>query len=375
MKKIVLPLVAMALSVLLSLSVSGSIPEDAQALTAKPNIVFILTDDMRKDDLKYMPKTRSVLKAKGLSFANAFVSNALCCPSRATIMRGQYAHNTKVWTNGGSSGGWQAYRNNGLQRDNVATRLDSAGYRTALFGKYFNGYNTTSVPPGWDRWFATEEGYFNYDANDQGTIRHFGTDASDYQTDVLKRRAKAFVGTSVTFGKPFFAYVAPEAPHDAAGQRAPVPAPRDRHAYDGLKAPRLPSFNEKNVSDKPPWIRKLPKLSDATKAEIDNRHERRAESLQAVDDLVAGVVGKLRDKGVMGNTYIFFTSDNGWQEGEHRLDFGKWRPYEEDVRMPLVVRGPGVAAGHQSHKLVLNTDYLPTFTDLAGAQAPGYTDG
>jgi N-acetylglucosamine-6-sulfatase len=375
MKKILLPLVAMALTVLLSLGVSGCKPRDAQTPTAKPNIVFILTDDMRKDDLKYMPKTRSVLKAEGMSFSSAFVSNALCCPSRATIMRGQYAHNTKVWTNGGPSGGWQAFRNNGLQRDNVATRLDSAGYRTALIGKYFNGYNTTSVPPGWDRWFATEEGYFNYDANDQGTIRHFGTDASDYQTDVLKRRAKAFVGTSVTFGKPFFAYVAPEAPHDAARQRAPVPAPRDRHAYDGLKAPRLPSFNEKNVSDKPPWIRKLPKLSDATKAEIDNRHERRAESLQAVDDLVAGVVGKLRDKGVMGNTYIFFTSDNGWQEGEHRLDFGKWRPYEEDVRMPLVVRGPGVAAGHQSHKLVLNTDYLPTFTDLAGAQAPGYTDG
>jgi N-acetylglucosamine-6-sulfatase len=192
---------------------------------------------------------------------------------------------------------------------------------------------------------------------------------------VLKRRAKAFVGTSVTAGKPFFAYVAPEAPHNAEGQGAPVPAPRDRHAYDGLKAPRLPSFNEKNVSDKPPWIRRLQKLSDATKAEIDNVHERRAESLQAVDDLVAGVVGKLRDKGVMGNTYVFFTSDNGWQEGEHRISGQKWRPYEEDVRMPLVVRGPGVAAGHQAHKLVLNTDFLPTFTDLAGAQAPGYTDG
>ena len=228
-----------------------------------------------------------------------------------------------------------------------------------------NGYNSASVPRGWDRWFATEEGYFNYGANDQGTIRHFGTDASAYQTDVLKRRAKAFVGTSVTAGEPFFAYVAPKAPHNAEGQGAPVPAPRDRHAYDGLKAPRPPSFNEKDVSDKPPWIRRLPRLSDANKAEIDDRHEKRAESLQAVDDLVAGVVGKLKDKGVMGNTYVFFTSDIGWQEGEHRLDFGKWRPYEEDIHIPLLVRGPGVASGRQAHKLALNTDFLPTFMNLA----------
>ena len=153
--------------------------------------------------------------------------------------------------------------------------------------------------------------------------------------------------------------MAPKAPHPPS-----TPAPRDRHTYDGLKAPRLPSFNERNVSDKPPWIQKLPRLSDAKKAKIDNHAEKRAESLQAVDDLVAGVVGKLRDKGVLGNTYIFFTSDNGFHHGEHRIPANKARPYEEDVRMPLLVRGPGIAGGHQAHKLVLNTDYLPTFTDL-----------
>lgn len=364
MKKIFLPLVAMALTVLLSLSVSGSIPEDAQALTAKPNIVFILTDDMRNDDLKYMPNTRFLLRAKGMSFSNAFVSNALCCPSRATIMRGQYAHNTGVWTNengGGLDAGGQAYRNKGNEKDNVATRLDAAGYRTALIGRYLSGIkNKTFVPPGWDYWFSTWGGYFRYDANDQGTIRHFGTKASDYRTDVESRKTRMFIGTSVARGKPFFAYVAPKAPHSPS-----TPAPRDRHAYDGLRAPRLPSFKEKNISDKPPWIRKLPRLSDAKKAKIDNHAEKRAESLQAVDDLVAGVVGKLRQKRVLGNTYIFFTSDNGWHHGEHRIPAKKARPYEEDVRMPLLVRGPGVAAGHQVPKLVLNTDYVPTFTDLA----------
>ncbi len=366
-RKTVPALAAMALALLLSwgaLGVTGGIPKDAGALTSKPNIVFILTDDMRKDDLKYMPKTRSLLKDKGMSFQNAFVSNALCCPSRATIMRGQYAHNTGVWTNenvGGPDAGGQAYRNKGNEKDNVATRLDAAGYRTALIGKYLSGIkNKTFVPPGWDRWFSTWGGYFRYDANDQGTIRHFGTKASDYRTDVESRKTRKFIASSVTQGKPFFAYVAPKAPHPPS-----TPAPRDLHEYDGLKAPRLPSFNEQNVSDKPPWIRKLPRLSDAKKAKIDNNAEKRAESLQAVDDLVAGVVGKLRDKGVLSNTYVFFTSDNGWHHGEHRIPAGKARPYEEDVRMPLLVRGPGVAAGHQAPKLVLNTDYLPTFTDLA----------
>lgn len=350
---------------LLALGLSGSRPKDAETLSAKPNIVFILADDMRKDDLTYMPQTRSLLAAKGMSFENAFVSNGLCCPSRATIMRGQYAHNTGVWLNGGpDEGGWRAYRSNGLEQDNVATRLDAAGYRIGLFGKYLNSYsNTTLIPPGWDHWFATFHPpweYFDYDVNDNGTMRHFGTRDSDYQTDVLKRETRTFIGASVRQGTPFFAYVAPLAPHGPT-----ISAPRDLHTYDGLKAPRPPSFNEQDVSDKPPWIRQLPVLSDADEARRDDKQEKQAETLQALDDLVAGVVGKLRDEGVMNNTYVFFTSDNGVHRGEHRIPGDKGRPYEEDVRIPLLVRGPGVAAGHQAHNLALNTDYLPTFTDLA----------
>src|SRR5829696_1481568 len=163
-RKTVPALAAMALALLLALGVAGSIPKDAGAPTAKPNIVFILADDMRKDDLKYMPKTRSVLKAKGMSFENAFVSHATCCPNRATIMRGQYPHNTGVWTNsnvGRLAAGGQAYRNKGNEKDNLATRLDAAGYRTALIGRYFSGItNKTFVPPGWDYWFSAWGGYF-----------------------------------------------------------------------------------------------------------------------------------------------------------------------------------------------------------------------
>src|SRR5215211_5620684 len=365
MKKIVLPLASVALVVLLSLGVSGSMPTGAQALTAKPNFVFILADDMRKDDLTYMPQTRSLLADKGMSFSNAFVSNGLCCPSRASIMRGQYPHNTGVWSNMSNTpeGGWQAYRNNGLEQDNVATRLDAVGYSTGLFGKYFNGYNegNTYVPPGWDGWFAAGAfRYFDYDANDQGTIRHFGTSDGDYVTDVLSRKTNTFISDSASLGTPFFAYVAPIAPHDPA-----TPAPRDLHTYDDLKAPSPPSFNEKGVSEKPPWIRSRPRLTPDQIAKIDKRHEARVETLQSLDDLVAGIVRKLKDRGVRGNTYVFFTSDNGWAEGEHRRPGEKANPYEEDVRMPLLARGPGVAAGPNTSKLALNTDYLPTFADLA----------
>jgi N-acetylglucosamine-6-sulfatase len=370
---VVLALVALAVGLLFFGSYAGVTDDmgkaQAQTLAAKPNIVFILADDMRKDDMMYMPKTHSLLREQGMGFRNAFVSNAICCPSRATIMRGQYSHNTGVWSNSPTDspsttiGGWQAYRDNSNEADTVATRLQDAGYRTGLFGKYLNGYNTMEVPPGWDRWFAHVNGidYYDYQINDNGTIKHYESTSADYETDVIANHAKSFIGTSASAGVPFFAYVAPKAPHLPA-----TPAPRDLHTYDGLKARRPPSFNEKDVKDNLSWTKQLPRLSDATKAKIDNQHERRAESLQAVDDLVAGV---------LSNTYIFFTSDNGWHEGEHRIQQGKWRPYEEDIHMPLVVRGPGVAAGSTTYKLVLNTDYLPTFTDLAGEQIPYYVDG
>jgi N-acetylglucosamine-6-sulfatase len=228
------------------------------------------------------------------------------------------------------------------------------------------------VPPGWDRWFAKFHGggYFDYDVNDNGTIRHFGTRQRDYSTDVLRKQTRGFIDSSVAHSKPFFAYVAPSAPHLPA-----FPAPRDEHAFDGEKAPRFPSFDEKDVSDKPPWIRQLPMLTDHKKAEINNRHERRVETLQALDNLVEGVVNKLQGVGAMRNTYVLFTSDNGWHHGEHRIPWSKARPYEESINIPFLIRGPGLEAGSTTHKLVLNTDFFPTFTDLASVRTPSYVDG
>src|SRR5829696_8174489 len=191
--KILLLVTSVALTMLFSWSSTGSYPAAAQQGTAQPNFVFILADDMQ-----YMPKTRSLLQDQGMSFEEAFVSNAICCPSRATIMRGQYSHNNGVWTNGGSDGGsdggWWTYHRHGGEQDNVATRLDAAGYRTGLFGKYLNGYNGNTVPRSWDVWFGGVKmsgvEYYDYDINENGTIRHFGATDKDYLTDVLRMQTK-----------------------------------------------------------------------------------------------------------------------------------------------------------------------------------------
>ena len=380
MRKIVLLVASTALAVLMCYVATGHGPTRAQEPPpAKPNIVFILTDDMRKDDLKYMPKTRALLGNKGMRFEKAFVSLATCCPSRATIMRGQYAHNHGVWfTKDTPDGGWQGYKNLGNEQDNIATRLHDAGYRTALFGKYLNFYDdATTVPPGWDKWFAKLPGtaYFNYSVNDNGTEKYFGTSESDYSTDVFRRQTRTFIDASLAASTPFFAYVAPSAPHDIGPHEPPIPAPRHEHAFDGEQAPRLRSFNEQDVSDKPPHIKSLPLLTDAKIAEIDTFHEGRIESLQAVDELVQAVVGRLQAVGALENTYVVFTSDNGFHHGEHRIPQGKTQPYEESIRMPLLIRGPGVQAGTSTNKLTLNTDFFPTFTDLAGVTTPEYVDG
>ena len=360
---------AVALTVLVCFLGTHSTPTaDAQTAPAKPNFVFILADDMREDDLGYMPKTRSLLGGKGTRFDKAYVSLPVCCPARSTIMRGQYAHNTGVWVNSQ----WAGYKANGNEQDNVATRLDAAGYRTGLFGKYLNGYDGSTIPAGWDRWHAhIDQRYYDYDVNVDGRLTHFGTAESDYSTDVIKRQTQNFVATSSRRSSPFFAYVAPKAPHGPFNG----PVPRHQHDFDGAKAPRPPSFNEQDVSDKPPWIRSLPRLTTAQIAAIDERQEGRAESLQALDDLVGGVVTKLRDSGQLGNTYVVFTSDNGFHMGEHRIPDEKAQPYEESVHVPLLIRGPGVQVGARTGKLALNTDYLPTFTDLAGIQTPAYVDG
>jgi N-acetylglucosamine-6-sulfatase len=228
---------------------SGSTPIAEQS-SPQPNIVFILADDMRYDDLRYMPKTRNQLGSQSVTFSRAHVAKPLCCPSGTSILTGMYTHNHKVWLNFNRNvGGWQDFKAQGHEQDNLATRLSGAGCRTGLIGQYLKNYDGSSVPPGRDDWFGHYGGsYYSLDVND-GTDRHYGNTASDYGTDVISNEARSFIGTSARRAERFFTYVAPIAPHSPSKA-----APRDLNTYDGLKATRPPSFDEADVSDKARWI-------------------------------------------------------------------------------------------------------------------------
>ncbi len=341
----------------------------------RPNIVFINTDDLDAASMSAMPKVQSLLTDRGTSFSNYLLNVSLCCPSRTSFLRGQYAHNTRVLNNDrNASGGYETAHALGLEQSTIATWLQSAGYRTALMGKYLNGYrrDDTVVPPGWNEWYGSDDGYgqFNYRLNENGVIVQYGNRPEDFGTDVLANKATDFITRAAAANVPFFAYIAPFSPHGPA-----TPAPRYADAFADAKAPRPLSYNEADVSDKPQWVRALPPLSPQRQAEIDAHYRRRLQSLQAVDDLVERVVNTLQMADRLDRTYIVFSSDNGFHLGQHREPTGKQAPYEADIRVPLIVRGPGVAAGKAVDALAGNVDLAPTFAEWGGAATPDFLDG
>jgi len=352
---------------------------------ARPNIVFIVTDDLDVESTSYMPKLQAFVAKVGVSFGNSFASNPVCCPSRVAMLRGQYSHNSQIWTNGrGNNSCFDDFRTAGHEASTVATWLKAAGYRTSLVGKYLNRYPTTRsgtviesyIPPGWDDWFVVfnadfnSDSYFEYMANDNGRRMTFGRSDTDYETDVVAARATAFLRTNAGQA-PLFLWVATTAPH------APnEPARRHLYAHADKRAPRSPNFNEGDLGDKPRWYRdNLPLLTANDVTDLDGTYKRRVETLQAVDDLIERLLLALDAAGQLGNTYLFFTSDNGYMSGNHRFPSGKDAPYEESIRVPLFVRGPGVPAGVTLPHDVSNVDLAPTLAELGQAQAPPFVDG
>jgi arylsulfatase A-like enzyme len=347
----------------------------SRAHVIQPNIVFILTDDMALSDMEVMSRVKSLIVDEGASFENFFVTNSLCCPSRASILRGQYVHNHKVTRN---AHGFQNFHDFGHESSTIGTWLKASGYTTALLGKYLNGYalkgQENYVPPGWDEWDSPidHQAYteFNYRMNENGKIVSYGTSADDYLTDVLARKATAFIHRAGEKRSPFFLYLATYAPHQPA-----IPAPRHQTLYSDTKAPRTPSFDERDVSAKPAFVRERPSLTEKQLSLIDNRYRKRLRSLHAVDEMVEEVVKALKETNQLHNTYIVFTSDNGFHLGQHRLAYGKQTAYEEDIHVPLVIRGPGIAAKQVVSALGLETDLAPTFAQWAGAVTPDWVDG
>jgi len=346
----------------------------------QPNIVFVLTDDLSWDLLPYMRNVRR-LQQRGTTFSNYFVTDSLCCPSRASILTGMYPHDTGIFRNTGPDGGFAAFHDFGLEQDTYATSLQGVGYRTALMGKYLNQYSPARirtalgrpyVPPGWTDWTVAGNGYqgFGYRlARTVRVVRH-GFRARDYLTNVLARQGLDFMGQSVAAGAPFMVNMWTFAPHAPA-----VPAPRDARRFAGLAAPRDPSFDEDDMSDKPAWLRGHRALTDGELARIDETFRDRVRTVQAVDRAIGRLQRRLRTLGIARNTYIVFSSDNGFHLGQHRLTPGKLTAYDPDVRVPLIVSGPGVAAGRVVDAMTENTDLCPTFAELAGAPAPPNADG
>jgi len=350
-------------------------PVDAEASSpAAPNIVLIMTDDEDVKIHEFMPKTRALLADRGTTFTNFFVSYPWCCPSRATILRGQYAHNTKIVGNEPPWGGFEMFRELGLEESTVATWLQDAGYRTAMVGKYLNRYvpEKDGVPPGWDEWYVGGMAHASYDytLNENGRIVAYGDDPEDYLNDVLTGKAVDTIGRFSAAGEPFFVYVLPYTPHSPS-----VAAPRHAGMFDDAELPGTPAFDEADLSDKPAFIRSLLPFDEERIAYMEYEYRRRVRSLQAIDDMVESIVHALDAADVLDDTYVMYSSDNGFHIGEHGLPAGKDFPYEEDIRVPMTVRGPGVPEGRSIGAMVLNNDFAPTLAEIAGIEPASFVDG
>lgn len=342
----------------------------------QPNIVLILTDDMRVDDLAFMPAVQKHLVDEGAVFSNFAATSPGCAPARASILRGQYPHNHGILRGQGDIGGVGLFQSLGNEDSTIATWLQEAGYRTALIGKYINGYGSTPdltyIPPGWDVWLGiSTEGYSRFAINQQGKeVKYKSKDGELHSTDVLAQLANEVIAETAPTGQPFFLHISPRAPHGPA-----EPAARHLDALPDARLPRTAATNEADVSDKPTWVQRLPLLTEAELSELDAYYRARLQTLLAVDELVAGVVAELEKQGVLENTVILFTSDNGYSLGEHRVAQEKGSAYEEAIMVPLAVRGPGIAPGQTIAALASQVDLAPTMAAWAGATAPEFVDG
>jgi arylsulfatase A-like enzyme len=382
---VLLTVVAAMLALAGALAVAAEPPSPAP--DARPNVVVIMTDDQTVADMAAMPRTRALLGDRGVTFTRSFVSYPLCCPARATFLTGRYAHNTGVKSTTPPDGGVERLD----ARHTLPVWLARAGYDTIHVGKYLNGYGLRTrptVPPGWSRWHGLVDKstyqMYGFRISEDGAVTRYGDfwqeDPRLYQTDVLRDKAVAEIERARD-GRPFFLSLAFVAPHGEVREPGAAttpfirPAQRHEHAYAAAAAPASPAYGEADVSDKPPYVRGLKPLSAAVRARIAADFRSRRASLLAVDEAVAAVVAALERTGALERTWVLFTSDNGFFQGEHRIPKGKYLAYDPATAVPLLVRGPGVGAGTSSAELVSNADLAPTILDAAGARADRTMDG
>ena len=381
---------AAAVLPLLAAPVATAAPARGAQAETRPNIVFIMTDDQTAESMKVMRTLNLNLRRQGTTFKQAIATYPLCCPSRATYLTGQYSHNHGVIHNAGPFGGY-------VRLDNTNTLpvwLQQAGYRTIHVGRYLNGYGTqnpdiTEIPPGWSDWHSTLDPYtFNYTdwrMNEDGDIKRYPgpENPGEFQTDFLGRRAKEMIERAAPSTQPFFLSLTFPAPHsgsprdpdDPVGLRTPSPAPRHRDFFSRTPLPRPPNFDEGNVYDKPQIVADRGRITGEVFQAVQENYQQELESLLSVDDAVGEVIGALSRAGELENTLIIYTADNGFFHGEHRVRSEKILPYEPGLRVPLVLRGPGVPRNKTLKQIVGNIDLAPTILDAARARAGRLVDG
>ena len=354
------------------------------AAASRPNILVIMTDDQTVDQMRALPKTRALLAARGTTFANSFVDFSLCCPSRSTFLTGQYAHNHGVLANGGPHGGYRPSRPfehpaalapggrllHGPRRQ-IPQQLSA---RTPPRRRRGGRAGSALIDPSTYR-------MYDYTVSDNGKPVAYTESPRDYQTDVIAAKAEEILRSRAGSGQPFFVTVAPPraAPGAArpASRRRRAPAPRYAGRFAAEPLPRKPSFNEADVRGQagphPPPAAAQPGEERARSARPTAAC---LASLLAVDDLVERLVRTLDETGQLDRTVIVFTSDNGFFFGEHRVTEGKYLPYEESIRVPLIIRGGAASRpGPRSAQPVSNVDLAPTIVALAGARARRVMDG
>ncbi|MFC7359765.1 sulfatase family protein [Nocardioides astragali] len=347
------------------------------AAAPRPNLVFVLTDDMRDDDLAHMPITQRLLADRGMEFTDAISPHPLCCPARAQLATGQYAQNNGVQHNRGVHGGFPALD----PTREASSWFRDSGYRTGFVGKFLNGYGPRDVrPSGWSRWDALTQGvydYVNFSMTGDGRPRRY-TDS--YVTSVIEDHTNRAVRDFAAAGDPFVVYAWHLAPHyritPEGGRGLPPAAPQDRDLFRDARPASFddPAFDESDVADQPAYLRRLSPVSPVSRAGIREENTARLQSLQAVDRAIGSLVETLEAEGVLDNTYIVFSSDNGYSLGEHRF-VGKDVLTEEALQVPLLVRGPGIAAASTSDLPVTLVDLPVTFAALTGVSPRWQVDG
>jgi arylsulfatase A-like enzyme len=337
-----------------------------------PDVLLIVTDDQRLDTFPWMRAVGRRIVERGTRFRNGMIPTSVCCPSRASLLTGLYSHSNGVWSNGRSddipdTGGWSKFHAEGLEDRTIAVWLQAAGYRTALVGKYLNGYDLSPagyVPPGWNVWHAFAErngAYFDYALRHRnGSETSHGDDAQDYSTDVLARLAVRSVRDAPS-ARPLFLMFTPYAVH---GPTTPAP----RHVGTATVGPLLgPSVNEADVSDKPPWIAELPK---ASVERITQERRNTQETLRSADEAISALLDAFEEHRDLSDTLVIVTSDNGHFWGEHRLR-GKNMSYRAATRVPLAMRWRGTfPPGTEDRRFALNIDLTATIAEAAGVTPP-----